>query len=262
MIRSLIVIVIAIMAWGGQCAAFEHPWSGKRIAFLGDSITDPGVLKEDTHYWGFLQEWLDITPLVYGISGHQWCNIPGQTERLQKEHGDDFDAIMIFIGTNDFNDGIPIGKWFTEEKAVVNADGVMVKRTRRVTSFDPATYRGRINIALDGLKRKYPTKQIVLLTPIHRGPASFGDDNVQPTEDFQNACGEYLDAYIESIKEASSIWSVPVIDTYSLSGIFPMHKEQEIYVPGGTDWLHPNEKGHHRLASCLYWQLLTLPCTF
>ena len=36
----------------------EHPWAGAKVAYLGDSITDPGVLKEDTHYWGFLQQWL------------------------------------------------------------------------------------------------------------------------------------------------------------------------------------------------------------
>lgn len=258
--KKILTALALFVATCSACTAVEHPWAGKRVAFLGDSITDPGTLKGCTLYWGFLEEWLGITPLVYGRGGHQWKHIPGQMERLQNDHGDNLDAIMVFIGTNDFNAGIPIGEWFTEEKAVVNADGVMVERTRRVTCFDPSTYRGRINIALDGLKKAYPTKQIVLLTPVHRGPASFGDDNVQPTEDFQNGCGEHLDAYIDSIKEASAIWSIPVIDTYSLSGLFPAHKEQEIYVPGGTDWLHPNEKGHHRLAKCLYYQLLTLPC--
>lgn len=260
--RFFVAIVLVLASWCFECAGFEHPWAGKKVAFLGDSITDPGVLRDDTHYWGFLQEWLDVTPLVYGISGHQWSHLPGQAARLHDEHGDDFDAIMIFLGTNDYNAGVPIGEWFTEEKAVVNADGKMVERTRRIPAYDPDTFRGRINIALDSLKRMYPSKQIVMLTPIHRGPATFDESNVQPTEDFQNACGEYLDAYVNAIKEASSIWSVPVIDTYSLSGIFPMHKEQEMYVPGGNDWLHPNEKGHRRFASCLYYQLLTLPCVF
>ena len=87
----------------------EHPWAGAKVAYLGDSITDPGVLKEDTHYWGFLQQWLDIEPLVYGRSGHQWHQIAGQADKLNAEHGDDFDAIMIFVGTNDYNAGVPIG---------------------------------------------------------------------------------------------------------------------------------------------------------
>ncbi len=258
--KRILIALSLILAGYSACAAFEHPWAGKKVAYLGDSITDPGTLKGATIYWGFLEQWLNITPYVYGVGGHQWSHIPGQMDRLTKERGDDFDAIIIFIGTNDFNASIPIGEWFTEEKAIVNVDGVMVKRKRRVTSFDPDTYKGRINIALDGLKKRYPTKQIVLMTPIHRGPATFGEDNIQPTEDFQNGCGEYLDAYIDAIKEASGIWSVPVIDTYSLCGLYPAHKEQEIYVPGGNDWLHPNEKGHERLAKCLMYQLLTIPC--
>lgn len=240
----------------------EHPWAGAKVAYLGDSITDAGVLKEDTHYWGFLQQWLDIEPLVYGRSGHQWHQIAGQADKLKAEHGDDFDAIMIFVGTNDYNAGVPIGEWFTEEKVTVNADGHQVERIRRAPVMDQKTYRGRINSVLDKLKRMYPTKQIVLLTPIHRAYARFADHNVQPDESHQNACGEYVDAYIESIKEASGIWSVPVIDTYSLSGLFPMHQEQQMYFPGDNDWLHPDQDGHRRFALCLYYQLFTLPCRF
>ena len=242
--------------------AVEHPWAGAKVAYLGDSITDPGTLKGATIYWGFLQEWLGIEPLVYGRGGHQWHQIAGQADKLKNEHGDDFDAIMIFVGTNDYNASLPIGEWFTEEKVNVNVDGQIVERIRRTPVMDQSTYRGRINFVLDKLKRMYPSKQIVLLTPIHRAFASFGDDNVQPEECYQNGCGEYVDAYIASIKEASNLWSVPVIDTHALSGLFPMHEEQKDYFPGGTDWLHPNEEGHRRLAACLFYQLLTIPCKF
>ena len=134
---------------------------------------------------------------------------------------------MIFIGTNDFNAGLPVGEWFTEEIVSVNADGEIVERVRRTPVFDDSTFRGRINKVLDNLKRTFPHKQIVLLTPIHRAFAKFGERNVQPDESYQNSCGEYIDAYIASIKEASSIWSVPVIDTYALSGLYPMHQEQK-----------------------------------
>lgn len=245
-----------------QTFTVEHPWAGARVAYLGDSITDPGVLKEDVHYWGFLQQWLDIEPLVYGKGGHQWHQIPGQADNLQAEQGDKFDAIMIFVGTNDYNAGVPIGEWFEEEMVEVNANGKIVERMRRKPIMDKDTYRGRINIVLDKLKRMYPAKQIVLMTPVHRAYAKFAEHNVQPDESHQNACGEYIDAYIASIKEASALWSVPVIDAYSLSGLYPLHEEQKDYFPGGNDWLHPNEKGHRRLALCMYYQLLTIPCKF
>lgn len=237
-----------------------HPWHGVRVAYLGDSITDPNTLKGDPIYWNFLQEWLEITPLVYGRSGRQWHQLLEQADRLQKEHGDDFDAIMIFMGTNDYNAGVPIGEWYQEETVTVNANGKMVERVRRIPVFDQSTYRGRINMALDSLKRTYPSKQIVLLTPIHRAYAKFSERNVQPDESYQNSCGEYIDAYVESVRQASAIWSVPVIDLHALSGLYPMHKEQEEYFPGVNDWLHPDSDGHRRLALTIYYQLLAIPC--
>ena len=174
--------------------------------------------------------------------------------------GEEPDVIAVFMGTNDFNSAIPVGEWFTEEKGMVNADGKIVERTRRVTNYDRDTYCGRINTVLDTLKRLYPKKQIVMLTPIHRSHAQWGQWNVQPTEDWQNGCGEYLDAYVNALKEASNIWSVPVIDTHALSGLFPMHEEQKGYFFSDTDRLHPNDEGQKRLALCLYYQLAALPC--
>ena len=75
----------------------QHPWKGKKVAYFGDSITDPNIKASKVKYWGFLQDWLGITPYVYGVSGRQWNDIPRQVDQLQKEHGDDFDAILIFI---------------------------------------------------------------------------------------------------------------------------------------------------------------------
>lgn len=238
----------------------SHPWEGKRIAYLGDSITDPRTLPSDTHYWGYLQEWLNGEAYVYGINGHQWTDLLGQAARLNKERGQNVDAIMIFLGTNDYNASVPLGEWFSYSTETVNVNGKLVERRRRDLIFDESTFKGRINTALDSLKKMYPTKQIVLLTPIHRGPAKFSEKNVQPSEEYCNGCGEYIDAYVNVLKEASGIWSVPVIDMYSLCGLFPSRPEQSIYVPGGHDYLHPNQDGHRRMALCILYQLSTLPC--
>ena len=82
-----------------QDGNFSHPWKGATVAFFGDSITDPGSVKEnhdwtgfsDTHFWGYLQEWLGIKPLVYGVSGRKWDDVPNQANQLKSEHGDGFD---------------------------------------------------------------------------------------------------------------------------------------------------------------------------
>ncbi|MBQ8047962.1 MAG: SGNH/GDSL hydrolase family protein [Prevotella sp.] len=246
---------------------FAHPWQGRRVAYLGDSITDPDVKAGKEKWWTFLEQWLQLTSLVYGVNGQQWCHIPEQANRLYNDHGQDLDAILIFMGTNDFNDGIPLGRWFDEqEERVFAATGKPqkeVERKRRMPNKNPGTLCGRINIAMEQLKKCYPEKQIVLLTPIHRGYAFFGNNNVQPPENYQNSCGLYFDSYVKAIREAGEIWAVPVIDLAQLSGLLPTLTEHHQYFANpDTDQLHPNDKGYQRLARTLYYQLLTLPTQF
>lgn len=242
-----------------------HPWFGKRVGYLGDSITDPNNYgNEIRKYWDFLREWLGITPYVYGKSGRQWDDLSNQAEKLKKEHGGEVDAILVFLGTNDYNQGVPVGEWFTEsEEQVMAARGEMKKlvtRKKRTPVFTQDTYRGRINAGLLRLKQLFPDKQVVLLTPLHRSLANFNDKNVQPDESYRNACGEYLDAYVQAVKEAGNLWSVPVIDLNTLTGLNPMVEEQLFYFhDAGYDRLHPSTKGHERMARTLVYQLLALP---
>ena len=241
-----------------------HPWKGKRVAYFGDSITDPRNSGSKKKYWGFLEDWLGITPSVYGVSGRQWNDIPRQAQKLQEEHGDSVDAILIFIGTNDYNAGIPIGEWFEEKEEQVMA-GIhepkhLVDRRHRYPVMSDSTYRGRINQALDCVKRMYPRKQIVLLTPIHRAEFYANEKNWQPREDYTNKCGEYIDAYVQSVKEAGNLWAVPVIDLNALCGLYPLMDEMAQYFKSAeNDRLHPNDEGHRRMALTIMQQLLALP---
>ncbi|MBQ9641339.1 MAG: SGNH/GDSL hydrolase family protein [Bacteroidaceae bacterium] len=257
------MIVVPIMAQ----TSFTHPWQGKRVAYFGDSVTDPRNDASKAKYWSYLRDWLQITPYVYGVSGRMWNDIPRQTDKLRQEHGDDVDAILIFCGTNDYNNGVPIGVWWDERVTEVmyghGSAKKLVKRRQRTPSMDPTTLKGRINIALDSLKRTFPTKQIVLLTPLHRSDFFLSETNWQCDESYTNQCGEYIDAYVEAIKEAANVWAVPVIDWNAASGLFPLQKEHGAYFHNAeTDLLHPNDKGHERMARTLMYQLLTLPCTF
>ena len=245
-------------------STFVHPWAHKKVAYFGDSITDPKNDGSKQKYWNFLQEWLGITPYVYAVSGRQWNDIPRQADKLRQEHGDSVDAILIFIGTNDYNNGVPIGTWYEEkDEQVMYGHGKpkeLVSRKRRYMSFDADTYRGRINVALDKVKRMYPTKQLILLTPIHRAQFHRSDTNWQITEDYTNKCGIYLEEYVQAVKDAGNIWGVPVIDLNSASGLYPMMDEHSQYFKDAdSDRLHPNDKGHERIARTLYYQLLGFP---
>lgn len=263
---TLLFLVVLITISAIPQTTVNHPWSGKKVAYFGDSITDPRNKGSKKKYWSFLSDWLGIEPYVYGVSGRQWNDIPRQADKLKAEHGDDFDAIMIFMGTNDFNAAVPVGEWWTEtpEKVVaaVHAPKATVTRMKRTMIYTDSTFCGRINKAMALLKKRWPTKQIVILTPIHRAYFYGGEKNIQPTEEYQNKIGEYFSTYVEKVKEAGNVWAVPVIDVNSTSGLYPLFDESAINYHNDTDRLHPNDRGQARLARTLEYQLLALPCVF
>ena len=242
----------------------SHQWKGKKVAFLGDSITDKQRIGTQKCYWEYLAEMLGIEAFSYGINGNQMDGLLKQAQLLLQEHGQETDAIIVFAGTNDFNAGVPIGKWFEEVKRdAPMPNGKKAKRTYRQMSTDTDTFCGRINRLMDYLKTNFPTQQIILLTPLHRGFAQFGDNNVQPEEAFTHSKGLFVNDYVQTIKEAGNVWAVPVIDLNSLSGLYPMNDSHVPYFHNGeTDRLHPNAEGHKRMAKTLMYQMMALPSSF
>jgi len=237
-------------------------WDGKRVAYLGDSMTDPNTKVTDKWYWQYLKELMNIDYVVYARSGFQWDGMYEKAKELIVEKKDSIDAIFIWAGTNDYNCSTIIGDFFTETIEKVNYNGADTYRKHRTPIMTDATFCGRINKTLSLLKEHYPDKQIILLTPIHRGDFIGSNTNIQPHENYANGIGLYLEEYVEILKKAGTYWSVPVIDLHALSGIFPASDAFLHYCPGETDRLHLNARGHYRLAKTIQYQLLALPSSF
>lgn len=247
-----------------QTIVVESQWKGKRVAFLGDSITDKSRVGTKKCYWEYLAEMLGLQPFAYAVNGNHMSGVLNQAKRLLTERGDSIDAIIIFAGTNDYNNGIPIGEWYTktEKEAQVAGPSMQLRRHREVL-LDDSTFRGRINLVMDFLKTYFPTKQVIMLTPLHRARARFSDRNIQPEESFPNKSGIYIDEYVQAVKDAANVWAVPVIDLNSISGLYPLKDSHARYFHDAeTDRLHPNADGHGRMAKALAYQLLGYPASF
>ena len=134
----------------------------------------------------------------------------------------------------------------------MNKNGAEVRLRKRTFCFDAGTFRGRINLALSYLRENFPQAWIVLLTPVHRGYASFGPKNVQPDESYANGRGLFLDDYVAAIKEAGNVWAVKVVDLHAVSGLFPNSRAQDAWISNPkTDRLHPSTAGHARMVEAI-----------
>ena len=199
-------------------------WKGKTIAFLGDSIT---AFAKHVNKYALLT---GSTALNYGVGGTRITStsLSDTTSFIARYSSmSDADMVIVFGGTNDFGTGTPAFGLFSD---------------RVVT-----TYYGALHLLCQGLLTKYPRKPIIFMTPIHR--VSEYDVNFAPTTNTWTA--KTLKEYVQAIKDVCAFYSIPVLDSYSESGL-------DVTINGTyyfADGLHPTDFGGYKLASYMYPKL-------
>lgn len=209
--------------------------TGKKIAFLGDSITEGvGVSSLEHVYWNVVGRQTGAQVYGYGIGGTRIApnHLAGYDDyvdanwfgtRVEKMIPD-ADIVVVFGGTNDFGHGdAPMG--------------TMKDRTND-------TFYGAYHLLMQQLIERYPYAQLIVMTPLHR----IGEEMMPFNEAGVRRVGP-LKCYVEAIREVAEFYSVPVVDLFAESGLQPRVKLlREMYVPDG---LHPNDAGHIKIANCL-----------
>ncbi len=213
---------------------------GKKIAFLGDSITEgAGVADRANIYWNRVATKTGAECYGYGIGG---TRIARQKVPTNPRHDSDFgsrvdsmipdaDVIVVFGGTNDFGHGdAPFGS---------------------MADRDNDTFYGALHMLYRKLQERYPNAQIVVMTPTHR----LSEDNGVWNELGVRRPGKLLD-YVNIIREVAAYYSIPVLDLWNVSGIQPaVNAMKDRFMPDG---LHPNDAGHEKIADKLIGFLNTL----
>ena len=199
---------------------------GKKIAFLGDSITFGACLADvNDSYVSRVKRSADWAALHnHSLSGSRIGEYIGQDPRnigpsfvkRFPDMPDGMDIVMVFGGTNDFGIGNePIGE-ITDETA--------------------ETFNGALNILMKGLKKKYPDAFITFMTPLHRRTEAVPNEFT----------GSVLAEYIGAIKERAAHYGFHILDLHEVESLQPTDEYYKTMILG--DGIHPNEKGHAAIA--------------
>ena len=207
---------------------------GKKVNFLGDSITEGGGSScFDNAYHQVMKRMYGLAEArAYGIAGTRIARQTKPSEWESFDHDfceryeamdDDADIVVVFGGTNDFSNGdAPIGN---------------------INDRTPYTFYGALRYLFEGLINKYPSATLVVMTPLHRYNDESSNGNGKPYN-----FGTLRD-YVNAIREVADYYSIPVVDLYATLCMYPAidaHRRQYT-----TDGLHPNDTGHRMIAERL-----------
>ncbi len=201
---------------------------GKKVVFLGDSITEgAGASKPENRFTDVFGALTGAIVLNHGIGGSRIA--PQEVKEYARWDRDyvtrvvdleeDADLVVVFGGTNDFGHGqAPFGE---------------------LSDTEPTTFCGACRTLFERLLNKYPTKPIAVLTPLHRL-----SENVTVNE--RGIPCKTLKEYVDVIKTIAEEYSLPLLDLWACSGMQPkIDVVRENLMPDG---LHPSDLGHAVLA--------------
>lgn len=207
--------------------------NGKKIAFLGDSITEGyGATSEEKTYWSILGRETGAEVYGYGIGGttiarrQKLDEMPKANKYFGSRAGAvvaDADAIVIFGGTNDLGSGVSMG---THEDRTDN------------------TFCGAYHNLICLLRNCYPNAKLLVMTPLHRL-----NEQVETAGKGAAYPAATLAEYVDTVLAVARLEGVSVLDLYRECPINPaIADHQQHYMPDG---LHPNDAGHRLVADCL-----------
>lgn len=237
-----------------QAALLPLP-AGAAISILGDSIStyqgsnpvgyyaffpEYGEVKEvEDTWWQIVADDMDLEIYVNGSSAGATvagdsdgtedpqcaCN-EFRTNDLAGPGGACPDGIIVYLGTNDMLNMVPLG----------DNDGTSVVMGGEVTSFSDA-----YTLMLDKLQANYPLAQIYCCTLLQVG--DYGTKT--PYVDFVNGNGLTAADYGEVIKLIAGNKGFPVIELYNCG--ITIENLQEMT----SDGVHPTVEGMKRIAEAV-----------
>lgn len=210
-------------------------WQGKVYKSIGDSITwqdgkaYPSTSNIAKGYQTIMNQLISFSQILNtGVSGASMArnsNYPTYGSNVISETNvsvnySTVDMVTIFAGTNDFHLEVPMGN----------------KGQIGDVTFDDTTFYGAYRKLIEHILTQKPTIRIYLFTPLQR-------DGLGRDVNYVNLHGHKLIDYVNAVKSIGEMYSLPVLDLYSQSGITKL--TLSAYT---RDGLHPIDVGYAKIG--------------
>lgn len=225
----------------------ESILNGKKISFLGDSITEGvGASPSSKRYSsvlcalsGAVENNLGLAGSALATNAYNRADSTRFAARATAANLSGSDLIIIFGGTNDFSyDTKAIGELFSEQ--TITPNGRIGDKVLGPIS-DTDTFAGALHDLINLVRTNCPNIPILLITPLNRGNFSATTPNSKQC----NVNGDYLKDFTRAIKEIGAFYSIPVLDMSKSELDFSNATIASTY---SADNLHPNNTGHEIIA--------------
>jgi lysophospholipase L1-like esterase len=234
---------------GGIKTLQDQSFKGKRILFMGDSITVP----TDEGGWvnWFNKRVIPSSFVDVAVAGAWWENysdtvldgnpqssvsssntIPNQVQKVLNNAYPAFDVIIISAGTNNVTSGLTdiVENSFTSNGTYID-----------ISTLDLTKTASAIRWCIEKLQTAYPNAQIFLCTPIQSFEALRSFTNIKAKGD--------------KIKEIASRLAIPYFDNLNC-GIYGKYENNGTGGKYLRDGLHPNNAGAKLLGEYVARQFI------
>lgn len=200
----------------------DNKYRGKKIAFLGDSITQgltwngSAQVYVEKPYPMTVAEKLNCECQNVGHSSYPISSI-GKAQCFNTTYSEialDTDYIFVFGGTNDYQYSVPVGT---------------------IADREDISFYGAVFSLINKIRTRNPNAKLVFFTPLHRSSEVKSD-------------GFKLIDYVNAIRDVCELCAIPVVDLYKNSGFSNVVTEMQQYY---ADGLHLTQDGYNLLGTVI-----------
>lgn len=193
--QQLSILVICLSIFSFKPKPVKWAAIGDSITYLNDHPEETGNRVSKGYLSRVTMELRSFTYINKGYNGWTAWAIAGRFNSLEMPKADIY---TVFLGTNDWWLGKPVGKI----ENYTNNDG-------------NSTFFGSYRIILDRIKSINPDAKIILITPMQRVDFVYiADPNNNAYGSYKTKSGQFLEEFATAVSAIAANEHIPIVDLY------------------------------------------------